>query len=626
MARVSLDLKHFKHVKSGKDTTTLQHKDGHMLEIAHKSLSPEFQEQLNALCNGGYAKKMADGGEIAPIKKENYKPSKESKEQPKKMAYGGDPQEDPNQPQMSIDPMLKAKVEAAEAQQLQQVAAIDNVRQAVDKNTPEPKAPTTDDKSPGFMDALSGIGKGISDFVTGPHTGQDPLGDLQKFITQPHIAGYQAPPEQPQAMAQAEAPQAETPQAPSQLMPEQPKTPESDPQKRIEDLMSQGYNKQMQGIEQQAQAQGKLGEEQAKLIDSQVKAQQESQLLFRQQFEELNNERKAHMADIQAGHIDPEKYWQNHSKIASGIGMILAGFNPAGGPNAAVNFLQHQMDNNIKAQQANLDSDQNLLKANLQQFGNLKDATDMTRIMQTDLMVNELKSAAAKATQPMAKAAALQAAGKLQTEMAPQFMQFALRRAMMQGASQGASPAAIEKQLSYMRVMNPEMAKSMEQRYIPNVGMASVPVPDGIRKEITAKQILNNEAQDLLKYSKTHTNLIPGTAEYNFGTTKALALQQQIREAMLGTVFRESEKPLLEKFVNENPAGAFKMLSTQPQLKAIIQTNAMGLNQLKSSYGLPTQTMPDMQSSMQQAQDFIKKNPNSELAQKIKNHPAFKGK
>lgn len=71
--KIALDLKQFKHVKSDKNSTTLQHKDGHQLTLAHKALSPEFQAQLQSL--GASAKnaqtpleqdqmkhKMADGG------------------------------------------------------------------------------------------------------------------------------------------------------------------------------------------------------------------------------------------------------------------------------------------------------------------------------------------------------------------------------------------------------------------------------------------------------------------------------------------------------------------------------------------------------------------------------------
>lgn len=53
MSKIALNLNDFKHLKSSKDSTTLQHKHGHVLNIAHRHLSKEAQEQLHALAQGG---------------------------------------------------------------------------------------------------------------------------------------------------------------------------------------------------------------------------------------------------------------------------------------------------------------------------------------------------------------------------------------------------------------------------------------------------------------------------------------------------------------------------------------------------------------------------------------------
>lgn len=407
-------------------------------------------------------------------------------------------------------------------------------------------------------------------------------------------------PEVPGQQAQQDMSQMQMPQSQGLAQQQQaPQNPMAQGMNDIEGMMKSGYQQKLAGINQQAEAQGQLGAAQAEMLNNQVKAQQDAQIAFKKQFDDLEQERQAHMKDIQEGHIDPNKYWTgdaqgngSHSKLMTGIGMILAGFNPTNSPNAAIEFLKHNMNMNLEAQKQNLGAKQNLLAANLRQFGNLKDATDMTRIMQHDVMQNELMSAAAKAQNPMAKAAALQAAGQLKMETAPMMQQFAMRRAMMHLADGGhgedpSNTAAAEQMIAYARMTNPEMAKEMESRLIPGVGMAKVPVPPAAREEMIAKQSLAQAGQDLLQYSKTHSNIIPGTPEYNFGVTKALAFQQKIREGLLGTVFRESEKPLLEKFVNENPAGALKALNTQPQLKAILDSNQMGLNTQKQGYGLP---------------------------------------
>ncbi len=48
---ITFDLKNFKHVGSDKNTTTLRHKLGHTITLAHQHLSKEAQEQLAAMAN-----------------------------------------------------------------------------------------------------------------------------------------------------------------------------------------------------------------------------------------------------------------------------------------------------------------------------------------------------------------------------------------------------------------------------------------------------------------------------------------------------------------------------------------------------------------------------------------------
>jgi hypothetical protein len=197
----------------------------------------------------------------------------------------------------------------------------------------------------------------------------------------------------------------------------------------------------------------------------------------------------------------------------------------------------------------------------------------------------------------MAKAAALSAAGQLQMESAPLFQQFAMRRAMMNLANnQDQDPsntAAAEQMIAYARMTNPEMAKEMESRLIPGVGMAKIPVPDGIRQELRAHESLNNYVKDLQAFVKKNTTIIPGTAAYNTGAQKALDLQQALREAKLGGVFKEAEQKLLDKYIDESPANMFHAMNTDPKLKNILHSNEMSTNTLKKNYGLPIKVSPD---------------------------------
>lgn len=428
-----------------------------------------------------------------------------------------------------------------------------------------------------------------------------------------------------QQQTQTAEPQIVKPQTQSMEQPAPQAQPDmANAMQDTEGMMQQGYGKKLAGIEQTGEAQANLATQQAEILNKSEAAKQDAQLWFKKSYDNLDAERKAHIADIQNGYIDPDKYWQNHSKIASGIGMILSGFNPAGQPNAAIDLLKYQMNQNIEAQKQNLNSKQNLLTANLRQFGNLRDALDMTRLMQNDLMQNQLAKAAATAQNPLAKAAALNAAGALQMESAPLFQQFAMRRAMMGIASNPSGDvnkdvASATHMVGYMRAMGmAEQAKEMESRIVPGVGVSpNQPVPQGVRDQLTAHQQLDDAAKDLYKWTTTHTTLVPGTAEYNVGAQKAQNLQQLYRHGSLHTVYREGEQPLLDKVVNGNPAGFLKYFSSIPKLKEVMAQNDRQYNVLKKNYGLPMQQSPQQNQSSQAAMNWAKSNPNDPRAKEI---------
>lgn len=329
---------------------------------------------------------------------------------------------------------------------------------------------------------------------------------------------------------------------------------------------------------------------QNKQLANQVNERRAALQTFQNSFQDLNNERRAHVADIQNGYIDPEKYWDNHSKVAAGIGMILAGFNPTSRPNAAIDFLNNQINRSMDAQKMNLSAKDNLLKANIAQFGNLQAGTLMTNAMLNDTMATQLQQAALGASNPLAKQAALGAAGQLMQQAAQFQRQLAMQQTMMKLANGAGTPGTQEQAIAMMSAVNPEGAKVYRDAFVPGVGMSRslTPIPEEVRQQIASGQKLQNATMDLLNYSKTHTNLNPLSPEYKVGTTKAMVLQQMVREGMLGTVFRESEKPLLAQFVNENPAGAMKKLSSDPKLKTLLESSINQLNETKKTYGLPT--------------------------------------
>lgn len=660
---IKLDVKKFKHISSDDKTTILQHKDGHEIRIAHNVLSKESKAQLEQLAKSTQTKDQAkesqkedrkSGTVYTKTAAKGVEQAQEIKRQggaehgativvdKPKMAEGGDveTEQPPMLPQMST-----------EVQALQQPSQVD------------PKTKELQDRynaiqslKPDYTDTSNLTKHNASETMFGPN-GEAPLqldqhaaelalhsqqqAELlkqaqigaqvqkqakdQQLLSQFGAKGVPPlPPVQETAQGQTVVPEQG---AVSEEMNRQPQglaTPQSNPMDSLmndpEAMMKAGYKSQLQGINAEAQAIGDLGKAQAQILANDQIARQQAQDKYKEDFAALDQERKALIQDVKEGHISPEKFWTGdpktgeggHSKVMTGIGMILAGFNPTNNPNAAVNFLKFQMEQNLAAQAKNLDAKNTLLGHNLRQFGNLKDAADFTRIQQNDMLTHQLEAAAATAKTPMAQAAAKQAAGKLQMESAGIFQNFAMRRAMMNLADNG-NPAATEQMIAYMRAVNPEMAKSMEARYVPGVGLGSIPVPEKVREEIVAHSKLQSAAQDLEQFSKTHSTIIPGTPEYNVGVQKAMILQQQIREGMLGTVFRESEKPLLDKMINENPAGFFKAFSTQPKLKELMRSNEQQSNILKQSYGLPVKhqsiATSNPMAQKEQAIQWAKQNP-----------------
>lgn len=643
---IGLDLSKFKHVKSDDKSTTLKHYEGHEITLAHRALSKAHQEALKAMADKAQAKaeeagesvqKYAEGGKTSIIDNfksafdkpkngknpsemstDNFKKGMEAPEPrakdpgpitnqfgSSKYAEGGDvaPVEEkpldfsglPDVSTEGINQTLKA-IDQYPAERMENFkkAGYDDPfsqQQLLDKLDQE-KAATTQAAAERSAVAAKGA--------------QDQFNTLAKLAQQKQAHGIPLSPAEQDAIAPRQPasvmpsaemkPEAAVQNAAAQAGPvQQPQANPNDP----ESMLQSGYNKQMAGINQAATAQGALGNAQAALLEKQAVDQATAKAHYDETYKTLDSERQALMQDVQEGHIDPNKYWEGdpktgeggHSRIMAGIGMILAGFNPTTRPNAAIEYINKQMDMNLLAQQKNLDSKQNLLSHNLQQFRNLKDATEMTRIMQNDIVAHQLQAAAAKAQTPMAKAAALQAAGQLQAQSAPLFQQFAMRRAMVNLANSPSgqqSPEAVGQMISYMRMTNPEMAKEMESRFVPGVGLASVPVPQEARTEMIGKQNFDQMAKHYIQWVKQNANSL-NPAKINEGATLAAELQGAYRMSTKGGTYKEGEQEFIEKLIPSDPAQFAASIRTLPKVEALVGSNQAQLDQLRKGYGLPGQ-------------------------------------
>lgn len=254
---------------------------------------------------------------------------------------------------------------------------------------------------------------------------------------QPNIIINNTP---PQAAPAQMPPPAQVVEAPKQPEP----MPENDPygSQAYSQTLGQGISDVKEGLQKGAEAEGQLGQEQANILENKIGQQQETLKNFQDHYSELENERAAFQQDIQSQHIDPQHYMREMGvgqKVATAIGLILGGMSSGltGQENPALKFLQAQIDKDIEAQKANLGKRENLLSANFRQFGNLKDATQMTQVMQGDIVKNQLAEAAAKSQDPIVKARAQQAIGDLDTKNAALLSQIAIRKNLGSGVAQG---------------------------------------------------------------------------------------------------------------------------------------------------------------------------------------------
>lgn len=196
-------------------------------------------------------------------------------------------------------------------------------------------------------------------------------------------------------------------------------------------------------IRAEAKAQADLGNEQA-LIQQQEQARiQGIEAEYQNNFNALESERQAIMEDIKNSQIDPNRFigqMGTGAKVGTAIGLLLSGFGAGlqgGKENMAMSFLDKQIDNDIKAQQSELGKKNNLLSATMTQFGNMRDATAMARVITSDLYASKIKEAAARSMDPMAKARAEQAIAEMQMKNAPVLQELAKKQTIMQGLKTG---------------------------------------------------------------------------------------------------------------------------------------------------------------------------------------------
>jgi hypothetical protein len=467
-----LDLSKFKKISSDEHSTALRHPEGHTITIEHKALNPSVKKQLHALPMAVTNKEehpkkigLANGTpDVQPVQQDPTKGSAE---------YSG-LENNSNQ-----DKRAKAASSMsnnfAQGGQIGDVIGKENYQKRSKKDVPhfaegtpdvqpvddsigmsaaapaQPPAPAPDSYNPQVDPTETADDRAAKAAAAGParYIGNAMRQAVMDTVQTAKSIGAPIASAKDEFMkglsgidpdAQQQAPQQQRAPASDQPPPPQDQPPEDQDPYGIEaqnKTMMGGFNQQEAGNTAEAKATGQLGANQAQIYHQNAQNQQDLMDTYADHVAGLTQEYNDFRDDIKNSQIDPKHYMNNMSTfdtIRTGIGIILGG--AGGGENQVLKMVQGRIEQDIDAQKANLGKKESLLSANMRQFGNLRDATDMTRLMMNGAAANEINEQASKSASPLAAAKAQQLNGLIEQQKGPIIGQMAMRKTLMSQLAQ----------------------------------------------------------------------------------------------------------------------------------------------------------------------------------------------
>jgi hypothetical protein len=348
-----------------------------------------------------------------------------------------------------------------------------------------------------------------------------------------------------------------------------------------------GLGQEIKGGLQQAQALGTLGAQQAMAQDQAAADRGVLAQHFQDSMDKLNKERLANAQDVRNGFVDPSKYWDNHSKMRTGLGLILAGFNPTRSPNAALEFLQNNIQRDTQAQLANLGAKQDLLSHTVQQFGNVRAGVEFANVLKTDQVANKLAAAASRSQNAQQAGLFNMWAGQLKQSAAQRMIPLAAMQGAMGAMRGGTDPSEI---LPQLRVAAPEMAKTVEEHLFPRGtagggGTTDRPVTPEAINQVAAQSNILLKTQRLQNWIDANTvGGVISPAHRGEGEALAAELAQFYRQGT-GASTSEAEQKTIQNFINPKPTGFLSAYMEDPKLHALTGSMQDSINNLKKHFG-----------------------------------------
>lgn len=626
MSKIALDLKQFKHVKSDENFTTLKHKGGHTLTIAHKALGPDFKKQLGALSKAEDPEKMAEGGRVPiPADSRDQKPEKDNKEKP--LRSGWDREGGAQGIMQNVKDEFASLFGKAEGGEVQKYAEGEQVQpeqkpeeQSVAKRVGEFLGNAGAQVASGMIDpyrAVAEIAKQaapvIGNLASGVGQGIEKATGVS--LTPPAEQPAQQPVEAPQAMPVAQQPQA----------PAAPVNPDPYGSNAQIEGLQKGIDTQQLGLQQQAQGQIQAASDKAKadLAYAASLQQQQDQFndMFKQNMQNVGNTIK----DIQNSHINPKAYMENLSsgqKIAAAIGLALGGFlhGSTGRANPMADFINKQIDRDIAAQAKAIDNKSTLLHAYQDQFKDNQAAQMMARATLAGKYAADISMAANNAANPIIKGQMLQESGKLQMQAAELVKKATMNKALSDAQGKSAqNPASIPGYLNVLDQVDPAKGKEMRARFIPGVGFANTAEDAKYLKEVEdrRKSISKNvkEVVELVKKKGTYEMLGPHNADLNMRIDQIATDMAKLQDPE--SIARPGEVELVKNTLL-NPGLSTANKTAIDQVKNFNNTVQQRANQAYNIRGVkppdPLQSLPPEQ---QEYAKWALQNPNNPKAKLV---------
>lgn len=589
---MKLDLSKLKKIASDNKCTTLQHTDGHSIKIAHHVLSPRLKKELDNIplhkANGGMIKKYADGGGLTEDN-DGSQPSNGGTV----INIGTQPQQNSSQmPQQWTPDQYKPDPEIErQKQNLTEYYKKTQPGGGLGGISPEDRAANALADVNAYKENPESFSSKSAGDVKYNMEIANPSIPIPEESTSPNIQGSTGPAPLEQNIQPENEPEEET-SAPTQnaIVPPdnsntginlQPTQPNQAPSLGMDTSFSKEPSTVMQSGEQVNQ--------------------------------ELTEEAKNWEHDLINQHVTPKTLQSLYhdrgtlGKIGMLFGLLFSGAGSALGhkPDALLQLMQDQINNDLKGQQNSKDNAQNFLKitqasnlnrANIQKLakeGKLTDAQTKLALAQAngiDLANTQNKMLQSSFAQQVDNVNKMpEGSEKEQAKKVLGFLYNKVGEKIFDTNKSSAAASEFYKTLfdknqstsneeqfqqnnKAKLMLGPEgekISKYDQERHFPGLkGQASVALSQDEREKVGAGINFQRQLNNLIDFTKKHSGSL-NPAQIREGAALAAGLSAPFREVTHGGVYKAGEQDFIGKSIDADPTKFFNKIRVLPKLLAV---------------------------------------------------------